>query len=195
MTILVDMDDTMECLLEAWIARINAIHNLNVQKCDIKEWDLRVAFPTLTQEEIFAPINTVELWQNVKPKDGAVKYLKQLIADGHNIIVVTASHYDSVALKMKEVLFKHFPFIPYEDVIITSRKQLINGDVLIDDAPHNLVGGTYKPILFNAPHNQELNAEKYGMIRVNSWEEVYQAIKDIEDKELDTLLETLPNCN
>ena len=34
--------------------------------------------------------------------------------------------------------------LTWDQVIVTSRKQLIRGDVLIDDGIHNLEGGQYK---------------------------------------------------
>ena len=59
---------------------------------------------------------------------------------------------------------------------MTRRKQLIRGDVLIDDGIHNLEGGAYKKILFTAPHNRHYDAEAHGMTRVNNWEEAVRII-------------------
>ena len=64
-------------------------------------------------------------------------------------------------------------------MIITCRKQLINGDVLIDDGIHNLEGGAYKKILMTAPHNANYNAEANGMIRVRNWKEIEQVINQM----------------
>ena len=61
-------------------------------------------------------------------------------------------------------------------MIITGRKQMIRGDVLIDDGIHNLEGGEYRKILFTAPYNRDYNAEANGMIRVNTWEEAVRVI-------------------
>lgn len=77
---------------------------------------------------------------------------------------------------MERVLFKYFPFLTWNDVIITSHKQLVNGDVLIDDGTHNLEGGNYFKILMTAQHNKKYDAEANGMLRVETWAEVYSAI-------------------
>ena len=65
-------------------------------------------------------------------------------------------------------------------MIITSRKQLIRGDVLIDDGIHNLEGGDYAKILVTAPHNIDYDAEANGMIRVKDWDEILSAVEMLE---------------
>lgn len=123
------------------------------------------------------------MWKKVTPFPGAVKYLKQLIDDGHKVVVVTASHHDTISFKINSVLFKHFPYLTFNDIIVTSQKQLIYGDILIDDAPHNLEGGKYAGILMDAPHNKTYNAELNGFIRVKDWASIYKAVCDICRKE------------
>ena len=65
----------------------------------------------------------------------------------------------------------------WNDVIITAHKQLIKGDVLIDDGIHNLEGGDYFKILMTAPHNRYYDADKNGMYRVSSWSDAYSVIQ------------------
>lgn len=101
---------------------------------------------------------------------------------GHEVYIVTATPYISVPEKMDDLLFRWFPFITWEQVIITSRKQLIKGDVLIDDGIHNLEGGDYVKILMTAPHNRDYDAEANGMIRVNNWKEIEEVIADLSGK-------------
>ena len=49
LTILVDMDDTIEQLLKAWIAAVNSKFGTAVTYDDIKSWDVSEAFPGLPQ--------------------------------------------------------------------------------------------------------------------------------------------------
>lgn len=115
------------------------------------------------------------------PIKGSVKYIQKLIDDGHEVYIVTSAHYKSVVHKVEKVLLKHFPYIPWERVIITSKKQMIKGDVLIDDAVHNLVNGDYHKFLMNAPHNQSYDEKADGMVRVSSWEEIYELIFNLSN--------------
>jgi 5'(3')-deoxyribonucleotidase len=52
--------------------------------------------------------------------------------------------------------------------------------VLIDDGIHNLEGGSYRKILFTAPHNRSYDAEANDMIRVHGWDDVVRIIDEWE---------------
>ena len=106
--------------------------------------------------------------------------LKKWMDEGHEVLIVTATPFDSVPEKIGGYLFEHFPFLSWDQVIITSRKQMIRGDVLIDDGIHNLEGGSYRKILFTAPYNRDYDAEGNGMIRVHDWREIVEIIDRME---------------
>lgn len=185
LTILTDMDDTLENLSEEWVNYLNDRHGTNVKHSDITDWDMSKAFPTIEREAVYAPLFDKKLWERVSPLPGAVENVRRLIEDGHKVVVVTASHQDTVGLKLNSVLFKYFPFFTHEDVIVSSQKQLILGDVLIDDAPHNLSGGTYQGILMRANHNAAFNAEEHGLIRATNWDDAYHIIRKISQNKED----------
>lgn len=176
LTILVDMDDTLENFCETWVTLLNETYGTNVQLNDIHNWDITKAFPSLEVSQVFSPLFNEEIWKRITPLPGAVEYLKRLIDDGHKVVIVTASHPNTVAMKLSNVLFKYFPYLTTKDVIITSQKQLVCGDIMIDDAPHNLEGGSYYGILMTAPHNMTYDAEANGFIRVYSWEDIYNVV-------------------
>jgi len=195
MKILVDMDDVLENLLEVWVSVLNERHDLHVKQEDIVEWDMAKAFPTLTKEEIFAPFNMESFWQLTTPKKDARKYIEMLENNGHEIYVVTATHYNFIAMKMRNIVERWFsPLIPYSHLIIAYEKQMVKGDVLIDDYLPNLIGGEYRKLLFDAPYNKQISDEtlaKYSVTRVKDWAETYQAIKDIETEEFKSMMEGL----
>ena len=177
MVILVDMDDTIEQLLKAWLAVINQKHGRNVECEDIVDWNMALAYPGLTHEEVYDVIKQPGFWGSVEPIPGAAEALQRLIAAGHEVYIVTATDYESVPEKMGDLLFRWFPFLSWDHVIITSNKQMIRGDVLIDDGIHNLEGGEYAKILVTAPYNRDYDAEAHGMIRVHNWTEIEEAIR------------------
>lgn len=180
--VLVDMDDTMTNLLGSWLDRLNKKHGTDVSYEDVTCWDMCVFFPSLSKEEVFAPLHDDTLWEDIRPIAGSVRCLNQIIKDGHEVFVVTASHYNTVKPKFEKVLLEYFPFISWDNVIITSKKQMIKGDILIDDAPHNLVDGDYFKVLMNAPHNQSYDAENNGMVRVDNWEKIYKLITHLSSR-------------
>lgn len=157
-TILVDMDCVLENLNEVWIEELNRRHGTTVKPDEVTEWDMTKFYPGLTRTKVFAPLHDENTWNRVTPLPQSQYAVDALKADGHDVIVVTAAHPDTVRWKY-EWLSRYFPSIPFKDIIFTSRKQLVHGDYLIDDAPHNLFGGDYRPILFEAPHNRTWEPE------------------------------------
>ena len=181
MTILVDMDDVLEQLLDGMIRYINSRYGTKTTLDDIREWELASAFPGLSREQIYSPELDPDFWKDVKPMPGANEALQKLIADGHEIYIVTASLYQTLPEKMDEVLFRYFPYISWDHVIVTHNKHLIHGDVLVDDGPHNLTGGSYRKILFEAPHNRNFDESSIGAKRARTWEEVYELISAMSE--------------
>lgn len=183
LTILVDMDDTIEALLDAWIEWMNAKHGCSTVREDITSWDMTKAFPGVEPKAVYAPLDEPEFWDSVKPIPGASETLQKWIARGHSVYVVTATPYTNVRPKAERCLFKLFPFLTWSNVIIIDHKQLLRGDVLIDDGLHNLEGGAYEKILVTAPYNRPYPAEENGMLRVSCWKEIEQAVEKLENGE------------
>ena len=181
MTILVDMDDTIEQLLSAWLRAANEKYGRNVAFGDSTSWDVSAAYPGLTHEQIYEIPLQPGFWKTVEPIPGAAEALQRFIAAGHKVFIVTATPYESVTEKMRDLLFRWFPFLTWDQVIITSNKQMIRGDVLIDDGVHNLVGGDYAKILVTAPYNKDFDAEANGMIRVNNWAEIEETVQKLAE--------------
>lgn len=188
LTVLVDMDDTVEGLLQAWVNYLNTHYGTTVNKDDVTEWDVYKFFPQIHKSEVYAPLCDDDFWRTVRPFEDAAKYLQKLKDDGHTVFIVTTSDYRTLRSKMDNVLFRYFPMFTWNDVIITAHKQLVCGDVLVDDGIHNLIGGSYEKLLMDAPHNRRFDAEANGMTRVTNWSEAYKKICEISQskhKEVD----------
>lgn len=187
-TLLIDMDDTIENLLEAWTAHLNKKYGTNVLPKDVNTWDISRCFPSIDRKNVYAPLYDNEFWKTVQPKPDAVKYLKMLKELGFDLYICTTSNYETIRCKLEHIISEHFPFISWGQVITTNNKQLINGDILVDDGVHNLIGGSYKKILMSAPHNLDYDTDKNDMVRVNSWAEAYNEIIAASNKILDLKL-------
>ena len=183
MTILVDMDDTIEQLLKALVKRANERFHRNATLDDVTDWSIVCAYPGIEKQQILDFMREPDFWEDVEPVPGAAEALKHFMDEGHEVYIVTATESEHVAGKMERVLFRYFPFLSWKQVIVTSRKQMIRGDVLIDDGIHNLEGGAYRKILYTAPYNRDYDAKGNGMIRVHNWDEAEQAIAAIEAEE------------
>lgn len=178
LTILVDADDTIECLADAWISVLNERHGTSVSVEDLTDWHVPTFFPELSKSEVYEPLKEDSIWDRVKPREDAIVYLKRLIDDGHKVYIVTATNHETYKAKMERVILKYFPYIRRTDVIVAYNKKMISGDVRIDDGIHNLEGCDGLKILIDAPHNRNYDAEGNGMFRVNHWQEVYEIVSE-----------------
>lgn len=180
MIILIDADGVLENLTHAWVEYLNRRYGTSVCYEDITDWDMTKAFPTLSREQVYGAELDEELYSLLRPLNGAPEYVKKLIDDGNEVYVVTSTPYQVIKVKYEQVMAKYYPFLSWKNFIITSNKQLIRGDVLIDDGIHNLVGGEYAKILVSTPYNEAFDAEGSGMIRAHDWAEIYDAVKSLE---------------
>ncbi|MBO4360492.1 MAG: hypothetical protein J5822_06410 [Eubacteriaceae bacterium] len=176
LTILVDMDDTIEQLLCAWIRSVNEKFGTCVAYDDIKSWDVSEAFPGLSHDDVYDVILEDDFWDSVEPVPGAAEALRSFMEEGHSVYIVTATPYQSVKAKMEKHLFRYFPFISWDQLIITSRKQMIMGDVLIDDAVHNLIGGSYRKILMDSANNRAFDTSGTDIVRCMDWDQAREII-------------------
>ena len=174
--IYIDVDDTIEDLLLAWVNYLNNKYGLSVNVNDCKDWNLCLLFPMLTEKQITDALWDVELWKDVKPIEGADVYIKKLIDDGFDVYLATASHAKYFNDKFVHVINKYFPFIAEDHIITIHSKQLLKGLVLVDDYIENLKDGEYYGILFTSYYNKNIVASNYNVFRVTTWEQCYNLI-------------------
>lgn len=178
MTILIDADGVLEDLTQKWVVFLNEKYGTSVRYEDLTAWDMTQNFPMLTKEQIYGTELDEALYERLEPYEDAAEYVKRLMDAGHTVYIVTATPYQVIKVKTEKVILKYFPFLSWKNVILTADKTMINADVLIDDGVHNLLGGTYRKILMDAPYNKNFPAEENGMIRVHNWREIYEVISD-----------------
>ena len=178
LTVLIDMDDVLENLCDVWVQILNERFGTNVKPEDVKEWDMWKAFQSLTRDEVYLTLYEETTWMRVTPRPGAQEAVAKLKEDGHRLIVVTASHPNTVRYKLNHALFPYFPQFTYQDVVIASRKQMICGEVLIDDNPKNLEHAAYAGILMDRPHNRSY-PESQWVRRAADWSDAYGLVTEL----------------
>ncbi len=183
--ILIDLDDTIEELLQAWVYFLNSKYSMNVSVDDITDWDMCIFYPSLTRQQVFEPLHHDEFWKTVKPKPDAIEYVEKLFSEGYNIFLCTSTDYRNIRAKYEYIVKRYFPYIKWSNVIVVNNKQMIQADYLIDDGIHNLENGNFIKILMTAPHNRNYDASANGMLRANSWKEVYELIHHFEVENTD----------
>lgn len=181
-TLLVDMDDTIENLIPAWVEWLNNKHGTNVKPDDVTDWNMQKFYPELSVDEVYAPLYVDEFWTTIEPKQDAIFYLSKINDMGFNLYICTNSNYKTIRCKLEHIIDQYFPFISWNQIINIAHKQLINADILVDDGIHNLVGGSYRKILMTAYHNRDYDAHSNGMVRVHNWKDAFNKIIEYSDQ-------------
>lgn len=186
MKIAIDFDNTLfptvECVLEVY----NRHHNSNLELSQITEYDLHDNFQEDVADELIALFIDKEVYDNLRPYKGAVRVVRTLIEQGHEIYIATSSDVRNMEWK-EELLQKYFPFIPKQNLIRIHNKSLLNVDVLVDDnldmLTKTLVADRvcFSQLWNNSPSKDFV----YNIRRFSDWGEINDIIFNIEkeDKE------------
>jgi len=178
--LLIDADDVAVDLDSEWVATINRQYGTNATLEDVTDWDITKTFPTLTKDQIFGVLKDPSIWLRLKPIPGSQKYLRMLHNEGYESYIVTATELSTCNVKVMRLLHL-YPFLDVQHVIIAHNKQMIKGDVLVDNYENNLIGGDYSKIIFDRPHNRKFNEQAYGIHRSYTWADIYKQIHKILD--------------
>lgn len=157
--IAIDFDGVLNNLVEAWVSYLNRKYLLDINSTDVKEYDMSVTFPMLTYDEIYEPLYNPYFWYFVKPINEAAECICKL-QKNNKVVIVTNSDYRILTHKFNDCLFKHYNIVP-DDVIITSHKDLIRCDYIIDDYEENLKNCSGIRILINHSYNTNADVSKY----------------------------------
>lgn len=83
-------------------------------------------------------------------------------------IVSSAMEFPDSLREKFDWLGEHFPFLHWKQFVFCGKKDVVYGDYMIDDLPHNLAPFNGEKLLFSAPHNLQFDHFK----RVNDWKDV-----------------------
>ena len=175
-TLSIDFDSVLADTMIAWTKEYNKLKNTNITKSEITYWNIGMILP-LSADEISTMFNYVwqYCWQDIPPSEpGLSEIIKRIHRRGYRISVLTKRERPTVAYVAKWLDYHDI----YSDDLIfiydNRPKAEYPFDILIDDAPSNLVDITPPKvgILFNQPWNKDFNWP----LRVNTLREVEQIL-------------------
>lgn len=162
--IFIDQDDVLAKHNEKVVKEMNRIHGTHFTMADITEWDLISILGEECKDIMFKP----EFFETLEPMEYAIENLRVLNESNlFDIYIASAAHPSACHFKYK--WFKeHMPFLEKKQLIFISHKFLLNGDLLFDDAPHNIVAfKSGEVVIFDKPYNRYLT----NFDRVKNWNE------------------------
>lgn len=175
--VLCDVDEVVADLHSEWLYRYNEKYNDNLTPDDITDWNLSRLVKPECGDKVFDFLRMPDLYQHVRPVEGAKEGVDRLRDGGYRVIFVTSCVIGSMDQKARWLLRhgfisdRHSP----RSLVIARDKFLVRGDVLIDDAPHNLEPFPGHKILVDRPYNR---AATVGF-RARDWNSIVQLIQTL----------------
>jgi 5'(3')-deoxyribonucleotidase len=156
------MDEVLFQFVEAVLERWNNEYDTTFKRDDINAWFMEDTLGPGSYAVITKWINEPNFFENLRPIPGAIEGLRELMKRGHDVVIATSvsgdveNAYDS----KRRSLAKHVPEFDMKNFICTSRKGLLRGDVLIDDAAHYLADwysmGNTRAVVMHARWNKDV---------------------------------------
>ena len=180
--IAIDFDSTLFPTLEKVIEIYNGQHNDTLQLSQITTYSFYECLDQSIADELLELFCDKEAYNNLLPYKGAVKSVKTLVEQGHEVYIATSTDVRNMEWK-EELLQKHFPFIPKNNLIRIHNKALLNVDVMIEDKMENLTQTFASRICYDQPWNRDAGKDfAYSVYRVHHWGEIINIINEIERK-------------
>jgi 5'(3')-deoxyribonucleotidase len=160
----IDCDEVLRALLDNMVALYNEEFDDNINKDDIKDFNVDVSFPKIkevtggTASDWFFQKNGFRLFA-CSPALPRVKEAIDKLRRYGQVIIVT--YQKSFKNKMDTLMWLNEHGIEYDGICFLKNKTLLHTDWLIDDNDWNLVGcNAENAVLITAPYNKDLNVHE-----------------------------------
>lgn len=129
----------------------------------------------VTEEQAFSRmqeyVNSERFFIDAPVIKNAPEIMEKLNQKYDLFVVSSATEFPNSLTQKMFWLIKHFPFIEWKQVVLCGSKQIVKGDIMLDDHFKNLdYFDGEKTLLYTQPHN--IYADSKHHHRVNNWEEV-----------------------
>lgn len=165
--IAVDMDEVIADALSEHIRLYNRAFGRTLQR---EHLEGRVIYDVVDPEHCPALRDFLdgEFFANLEVMEGAQEVLRRL-SKTHDVFITTAAMEVPKSLAAKyDWLIQHFPFLSPMNFVFCGDKSIVAADYLIDDTARHFLKFKGTGILFDAPHNRNVQ----GYTRVLNWFEV-----------------------
>jgi 5'-nucleotidase len=173
--LLVDCDGILADLAGIWYAR----HNRTCTVCTeplttekVLTWNVHKF--TACGKAIYSYLDDPSIWRDVRPIKGARSAMRRLARFVQPVVVTTVTAGKACRAERIKWIRRYFPSIKDYNIVITANKASVKGDLLFDDAPHNLSVFPGSKLVLDYPYNQSFQ----DAIRVRDWVEAEARIRE-----------------
>lgn len=186
--IAIDVDGVLYDLVTPWLNLYNEVYDDTLKLNNIEQYDLS-KYTKCSKKEMNELLQDSSIWKQIKLYRGVKKYIN-LLNDSPEVdlFLVTATSYKACKNKFDR-LFELLPMLDENQLVITSRKDLIGANFFIDDWEDNLremaLTKCGVPILVTQPYNKGFPNSLYGITRANNTREALKMVVDYMEKQKD----------
>jgi 5'-nucleotidase len=188
--ILLDVDGVLADFAQMAVDWVNAHRERSpslpldpLQVSDVESWDILAALGYASLQDDFdehcnrnAPGRTLRMYGGARLFHAGLKSIGE-------VVIVTSPFKVARGWEMdrRAWLAEHFDTDP-DDVVFTKRKELVRGDVLIDDGPHNIDSFPGPVVIIDRPWNQEIADSYHPRVRCRNYVEALAAVKSVLER-------------
>lgn len=181
--LIIDFDDTI--CQSVFLKKVNEFLGTNYSIDEFKNYLIDEIVPENKKKKFYDTFFDKDPYEDLALIDGAKSALKKLneVYDIYvcsaGIMLLNPKSSGKLFASKYNYLLKNLPFLDPKKFIFTNSKELIKGDVIIDDYFHNLRCDIKRKLLFTSYHNKEFTDQELkerGAERVNSWEEICEKL-------------------
>ena len=165
---IIDMDEVMADTIGKLVRVMEQETGIAVVKDAIQGKGLWEGYPKGYGKTLIGILHRKGFFLDLPVFPNAVPVMRELNEKYEVFIVSAAMEFPNSLQEKYEWLSVHFPFITWQQIALTGSKNVVYGDIMIDDRVKNLEPFPGKGYLYTAHHNLEI--EDYP--RVNNWEEI-----------------------
>lgn len=180
--IFTDMDEVIVQLMKSWLALYNRDYDDDKQPWDMIGWNVERWVKPECGKKMYDYLSLPNFFFDLEPYDGAVEGMRELHAK-HDLFILTATPLEATrGLNDKMRWVKHhLPFFETNRIISCHHKQLLNGDILLDDGAHNLADFRGIAIKMDRPGNIGEDDCCDGV--VEDWRQFVDVVHDLANHE------------
>lgn len=168
--------------MAGWLPYLNKISGRDLAEKDVHMWGLEHVY-NLPFSKVRKPLHKPGFWEMLPPYPGAVEFVKKLTEVGYDVYIATAPFpSENCMWEKKKWVDRVLYWLPPTRTIFIHDKHILEGDMLIDDKPENLVSFTGTRVLFDRPWNRNLRTgilEKW-FIRVTQYSDILGSAWSLE---------------
>ena len=166
--IAIDMDEVLADTLGVLLAWLSTHHGLTLTPAALRGQPLSAFLPAVAAADMEAMLEQGDIFGTFPPLPDSQAVVRALSNHFEIFITTAAMDYPASCAAKYAWLQRHLDFLPRDHYVFCGDKSIVQADFLIDDSARHFRRFVGQGILFDAPHNANVE----GFVRLHDWRAV-----------------------